>query len=98
MARADLYLKFALEAARDGELETARDIALQTVGHVTLEDGRSHFLLGQIAVALRDRRLLREAQAFLQFLDFKLWARKLDRVVESGRPDFEHLESYGPRF
>jgi hypothetical protein len=41
MARADLYLKFALESARAGELKIARDVALQTVGHVSLEEPSS---------------------------------------------------------
>jgi len=64
-------------------------VALETVGHVNLEDPRPHLLLGQLAVKLRDRELLREAKSFLQFFKLDRWGRKLDHVVQSGSPDFE---------
>ena len=89
LARANLYFSYALEAARAGRIETARHVALETVGHVNPEDPRPHLLLGQLAVTLRDRKLLREAKAFLQFLKLDRWERKLDQVVESESPDFE---------
>jgi|SRR5580693_6707947 hypothetical protein len=50
LARAHLYYSYALEAARAGRIETARDVALETVGHVNLENPRPHLLLGQLAV------------------------------------------------
>jgi hypothetical protein len=90
LARANLYYSYALEAARAGRIETARDVALGTIGHVNLEDPRQHLLLGQLAVRLRDRELLREAKAFLQFRKLNRWERKLDQVVQSGSPDFEN--------
>ena len=67
LARAELYCAFALESARAGKLELARDVALEAVGHVTMEDPRLHLLLGKIAIARGDGRLLSEAKAFLEF-------------------------------
>lgn len=89
LARADLYCTFALDSARAGQLEVARDVALETVGHVTLEDPRPHFLLGQLGVGLRDGRLLEEAKAFLRFLKCDEWERELDDAAREGSPDFE---------
>jgi hypothetical protein len=89
LARADLYFGYALEAARAGALEVARDVALETVGHVSLEDPRLHLLLGQVAVGLRDRRLLAEAKSFLRFLKLDPWERRLDEVEHAGVPDFQ---------
>jgi hypothetical protein len=56
---------------------------------VDLEDPRPHLLLGQVAVKLGDRELLREAKSFLQFLKLDRWGWRLDQVVQSGSPDFE---------
>lgn len=92
LARADLYLTFAAHSARAGQLAIARDVALETVGHVSLEDPRLHLLLGQLAVGLKDRKLLREAKAFLRYFELDQWERKLDQVVQSGRPDFDGTE------
>jgi hypothetical protein len=89
LARLDLYLSHALGAARAGELDAAREVVLETVAHVSLEDPRAHLLLGQIAVALQDRTMLREARAFLQFFQLNSWQRRLDEAVRSGSPDFE---------
>lgn len=92
LARADLYFAFALNSARAGQLEVAREVALETIGHVTLEDPRPHLLLGQLGVGLRDRRLVQEARAFLRFLKFDELERKLGDIARSGSPDFElHL-------
>lgn len=52
LARADLYFEFALDAARARRLAVAREVALETVGHVTMEDPRPHFPLGQLGVGL----------------------------------------------
>jgi hypothetical protein len=89
LARMNLYSSYALEAARVGRIEIALEVALETVGHVDLEDPRPHLLLGLLAVKLRDRKLLREAQTFLRFLKLDRWEQKLDQVVQSGSPDFE---------
>src|SRR5215510_9166982 len=88
LARAELYFTHALESARAGFLELARDVALEAVGHVTMEDPRLHLLLGQVAIGLVDRRLLGEAKAFLDFFNFEPWRRKLGQVEESGTLDF----------
>lgn len=89
LARGNLYFSYALGAAREGRIEIARDVALETVGHVDLEDPRPHLLLGQLAVKLRDQELLHDAREFLRFLKLDRWERKLDQVVQSGSPDFE---------
>ena len=89
LARADLYFAFALDSARAGQLEVARSVVLETIGHVTLEDPRPHLLLGQLGVGLKDRRLVEEAKAFLRFWKFDEWERKLDHIARSGSLDFE---------
>ena len=86
--RTELYLAYALDAARASRLEEARDVALSAVGHVSLEDRRLRLLLGQLAVALGDRTLLREAKAFLRFLNLSAWERMLEEVEQAGSPDF----------
>jgi hypothetical protein len=88
LARAELYFTHALESARTGFLDLARDVALEAVGHVTMEDPRLHLLLGQVALGLGDRRLLGQAKAFLDFFNFEEWRRKLGQVEESGALDF----------
>jgi len=65
MARLVLYFDYAQNAAKAGKFMLARDVALETVGHVTLEDPRLHLLLGKLAVQLGDKQLLREAIRFL---------------------------------
>jgi hypothetical protein len=92
LARLDLYVEYARLSAQEGELEVARDVALETVGHVSLEDPRPHLLLGQIAVALGDGRLLGEARAFLRYFEHEPWERRLDQAVRSGGSDFEGPE------
>jgi hypothetical protein len=68
MGRRDLYWNYARSLARAGELLSARDLALEIVGHVTPADARTHFLLGKLAIRLRDRELYQEAKSFLEFL------------------------------
>lgn len=88
-ARLDLYLRHAQSFARAGEIDAAREVVLETVSHVSLEDPRAHLLLGQIAIALNDRPMLREATAFLQFFNLSSWERRLEEVKRTGKPDFE---------
>jgi len=73
-------------------LEVARDVALEAIGHVTLEDPRLHFLLGQLALGLSDRVLLREARAHMAFFRQDMWEQRLDRSVRSGSPEFPDFE------
>jgi hypothetical protein len=88
LAMADSYHAYSLQAARAGRLELARDVSLDAVSYVTLEDPRFHLLLGQIAAALRDAVLLAEAKAFLRFLELPRWEQKLAQAEKSGTPDF----------
>jgi hypothetical protein len=91
LARAELYFAYARKAASRGQLEVARGVTLEAVGHVSMEDPRLHLLLGQIAVARGDRAQLAEANTFLQFLGFQPFQRKLEQVARSGIPDFADL-------
>jgi hypothetical protein len=88
VARIEFYVERALEWARDGRLEAARDLALECVGHVFFEDPRPHLLLGQLAVVLGDRRLLQEAKTFLHYFGFVSWERQLEDVERVGICDF----------
>jgi hypothetical protein len=92
LGRLDLYLSHAQASARADELDTAREVLLETAAHVSVEDPRVHLMLGQVAVALQDGKLLREAKAFLQFFQLDSWELKLDEVVRSGSPNFEFDE------
>lgn len=90
--RANLYFAYALKCARAGGFEVARDVALEAVGHVTPEDPRLHFLLGQLALGLNDKILLREAKAQLTLFrddDLQQW---LDGSVRSGSPEFPDID------
>jgi len=92
LARMELYFRYALNSARAGRLETARDVLLETVGHVDAENPRPHLLLGELGLALGDRTMLREAQEFLRFLGHDRWKRRLDDIVRAGQPNFEDLD------
>ena len=82
-ARLETYLEYATHVAHKQELRCAEDVALEIVAHVTAEDPRPHWLLGQLAVKLEDRVLLAEAQTMLRFLKHEAWANELDRVADS---------------
>lgn len=84
IARQGLYWGYARAAARDGQFLTARDVALETVGHVTCEDPRSHLLLGKLAIQLRDKRLLRDAKVFLVLLKQQAALEELQQAERSG--------------
>jgi hypothetical protein len=61
---------------------------LEAVGHVTMENFDVHWLLGEIAVGIRDESLLDEARAFLRHFNAAPQLRKLYQVEASGVPDF----------
>ena len=82
IARCCLYFDYAQAAARAGQFLSARDVALELVGHVTAEDPRVHLLLGKLAVQLRDKTLLREARRFLILLKQNV---ALDELQETAR-------------
>ena len=65
--RSSLYLDYALAAAATGKFVVARDVALELVGLVTMEDPRVHTLLAKLGLMLRDKKLYREAPTFLRF-------------------------------
>ena len=90
LARLELYLAYAKASAQASNLDTARDVLLETTGHVTSEDPRVHFLMGQVATALDDNELLSEAKAYLQYFQFDSWERSLDEIVRSRSFDFEY--------
>ena len=92
LARLRLYYDYARKSARAGNLESARDVALETVGHVSAEDPRPHLLLGELAVALGDRTLLGEAKEFLVYFKHDSWYRKLDQIGRAGSPTFKELD------
>src|SRR5207247_4336130 len=79
-ARIEFYVVRALEWSREGRLEAARNLALQSLGHVYFEDPRPHLLLGQLAVVLGDRLLLEEAKAFLHYFGSVLCEQRLEDV------------------
>jgi len=93
MARQHLYFTYALTRARDRQLVAARDVALETVGHVTMADPHTHLLLGQLGVAMKDGGLVHEAREFLRFFQFAPFEAKLDAVERMGTPDFMGPES-----
>jgi len=92
MARRHLYYHYALQKARMGHHVAARDVLLESVGHVTMSDPDTHLLLGQIGLALSDDELVREAHEYLRFFGSGAWDRKLEQVELSGRADFEGPE------
>jgi hypothetical protein len=89
LARRHLYYHYALKKATMGHHAMAREVLLETVGHVTMADPDTHLLLGQLGVALNDPELVREAHEHLRFFGSGAWDRKLEAVEFSGKPDFQ---------
>lgn len=88
LARTELYYTHALASARAGRLELARDVGLEAVGHVTMEDPRLHLLLGQVAIGLGDGVMLKEAKAFLDYFNNASWRVQLDQSEKSKVIDY----------
>jgi hypothetical protein len=88
LARRHLYYQYALAKVRVGHLAMAREVLLETVGHVTMADPDTHLLLGQIGVAMNDDELVSEAHEHLRFFGSGAWDRKLEAVELTGRADF----------
>lgn len=84
LARESLYFARAKEAAERGDLQEAREIALEAIQHVTTESARLHLLLGKTAVSLNEKDLLRDARMFLEFLHAEQALRELQEVERSG--------------
>lgn len=89
-AQRELFLTHADLAVGRGERREAREIALEVVGHVDPTDPRAHWLIGQIAVASRDRSEFREACAFLQLLGQHGWCTRLEDAWTRGEPVFDY--------
>lgn len=85
LARESLYFARAKEAAERGDLQKAKETTLEAIQHVTLDSERLHLLLGKIALAQKDKRVFREAGAFLEFLRAKQFVRELLAAKETGQ-------------
>lgn len=88
LARRHLYYHYALNKVRMGHHVIAREVLLESVGHVTMSDPDTHLLLGQIGVATGDDELVREAHEYLRFFGSSTWDRKLEAVEYAGKADF----------
>ena len=96
LARLEQFLTYAQAAARAEQFYTARDVLLEAAAHVTAEDPRVHWALGQVAVKLYDSELLHEAKNFLRFFKLKSWEHRLDQMAQSRWSDYDFLvESSG---
>jgi hypothetical protein len=95
LARTEAYLAWALKSAQAGRLEAARDVGLETVSHVTLEDPRLHVFLGRVAIALGDETLLQDAKSFLSFLKQDRLRRSLDGFAQRRPWDFSDRSDWG---
>jgi hypothetical protein len=91
LARLELFLDYAQEAARAQQFYTARDVLLEAAAHVSVEDPRLHLSLGQVAVAIYDSELLHEAKTFLRFFKLKSWEHKLDLIAQTRWSDYDFL-------
>ena len=85
LARESLYFASAKEAAGHGNLQEAKETTLEAIQHVTTDSARLHLLLGKIALSLREKKVFREAEAFLEFLHAKQSLRELLAAEESGK-------------
>lgn len=65
MARAEWLHERVNELMTGKKWEQARDLALFTLAHVTMDDARFHTQLGEIALMTRDETLRKEAEAAL---------------------------------
>jgi hypothetical protein len=88
IARYRLYLEYARSAAQKQEWTTARDVALEIVGHVTPEPPHVHLLLGKLAVVLRDDDLWHGAEAWLKYLNHSDLFQELRTAKETGLVQF----------
>ena len=79
-----MYYAHAKKSAEGGDLQEARESALQAIQHVSMESARLHLLLGNIAISLKDKDLLRDARRFLEFLRVGQALRELNALEQSG--------------
>jgi hypothetical protein len=74
-------------------------VLLDAAAHVSLEeDPRLHLSLGQVAAALYDDELFREAKSFLRFFELNSWERQRDLIAESRSLDLDFVGAGGDKF
>ncbi len=83
-ARRELYLRDAESRLGWEDRRYAREVALAIVAHVDAEDPRAHWLIGQIAIADRNRGEFREALRFLELLGLPGWCTRLEEGWTQG--------------
>ena len=91
LARLEHFLNYAQAAARAEQFYTARDVLLEAAAHVSVEDPRLHWALGQVAMALYDSELLHEVKNFLRFFKLTSWERRLDQTPRSRWSTYDFL-------
>lgn len=88
MARSKLYSDFAIMSALEERFESARDVALEAVGHVTPLATDHHIVVGQCAIMLDDSVLFDEAVDYLEFLQHSDAVALLQTVRDTKTPQF----------
>jgi hypothetical protein len=96
LARLNLYLNYAQTLAVGARFALARQVAYETIAHVAPDSPQAHLLLGELGVALRDRRLVGEAETFLRFLRAETFATKLLQDAQLEAADFTASELSAP--
>ena len=91
--RLNLYLNYARTLAVGMKFDLARQIAYETIAHVAPDSPQAHLLLGELGIALKDRRLVGEAETFLRFLSADSFATKLLRDTQLAAADFTELSA-----
>ncbi|HET7107613.1 MAG TPA: hypothetical protein VFI38_12450, partial [Candidatus Acidoferrum sp.] len=57
LARESVYFARAQAAARRGDFQDAKEVALEAIQHVTSDSARLHLLLGKIALSLKEKQV-----------------------------------------
>lgn len=86
-ARADFYFQLAERMLASGDCKGARDLALQAVLHVTLEDPRFHLLLVEVGQRIDDKTLIDEARLTLRQMNIPAKGDLLRRAIAFGMAD-----------
>lgn len=87
-ARADYYYQLAERMLSSGDCKGARDLALQAVLHVTLEDPRFHLLLVEAGQRMNDKTLIDEARLTLKQLNVPAKGDLLRQASAFGLTDY----------
>lgn len=92
LARLNLYLNYAQNLAVGTHFALARQVAYETIAHVAPDSPQAHLLLGELGIALKDQRLVGEAETFLRFLHAESFATKLLQDAQLAVADFTASE------